>query len=53
MSKARDEELAAQAEALDALVQRMRDRERGKDRDANGNWVQEIRRYDIDERQRR
>ena len=53
MSKQRDDELAAQAEALDALVQRMRDQERGKDRDANGNWVREVRKYDDDERRRR
>jgi hypothetical protein len=50
VNKERDEEQRVQAEALDALMQRLRDRERGKERDANANWTQEVRRYDIDRR---
>ena len=53
MSKQRDEEQEVQAEALDALMQRLRDVERGKDRSTSGNWTQEVRKYDDDEQRRR
>ena len=53
MSKQRDEEQEVQAEALDALMQRLRDVERGKDRSTSGNWAHEVRKYDDDERRRR